>query len=189
MNLEIKTYQYPLLDGLQKEVDQLSDKSFGLAAGKTPEQIAEGKIGHYSTPAECIMAFTDGQLIGVQKIYTRKISFGGEEIFVGGLGGLCVDKKYRGQGVASQLLFEAKNELGKLGCDIGLLFTDVGNPRYTKLYGQFGYVVLDREYSFIDKLGKMQKYKAAMISPIKSLEKFNLLINSNEIPHIGAGEF
>lgn len=100
-----------------------------------------------------------------------------------------MEKDYRGQGIAVKLLAKAKEELTRLGCDIGMLFTDVSNPRYTKLYNKFDYVVLDREYSFVDKLGKTQKEKAAMISSINSIDKFNLILNSKETLHIGAGEF
>lgn len=184
--MEIKTYNFPLEGELKKRVENLLSENFPV---KEPEIAKWSKNTHYSNPVEYILYFDEDKLIGAQNIFLREIEFEGQKVLIGGLGGLCVNEAYRGKGIAQKLLSSAMEEMRKLNCDIGMLFTDVTNPRFQKLYGKFGFVVLGREYSLTDKNGQVQKDTSCMIAPINSEEKFNLILNSKQTPHIGAGEW
>jgi predicted N-acetyltransferase YhbS len=122
-------------------------------------------------------------------IFLREVSFENQNVLIGGLGGLCVDEKYRNQGIATKLLSEAMEILKELNCDISILFTDIDYPPYVKLYGRFGFVLLGREYCFMDRVGKTKTNNNAMIAPVNSTDKYNLILDSKEILNIGAGEW
>lgn len=185
----IKIFKYPLKKETGEKVEKILDENFGLGAGKDSRVVEESKNTHYSNPAEYILCFDGEKLIGIQNIFLREVKFENQKILIGGLGGLCVDKDYRGHGIAKELLQNGIGELKKLNCDIGMLFTDIHNPKFQKLYGQFGFVVLERDYTFLDKLNNMHTDNYAMIAPANSEEKFNLVLYSQEILHLGAGEW
>jgi len=187
--MKTEIFDFPIPDILKEKVDKLLNESFGVESGASLRRIKESKNTHYSNPVTYILTFKGEDLIGIQMIFLRKITFENEGILIGGLGGLCVDKRYRGQGVATELLKEAIEVLKELNCDVGILFTNIKNPRYIKLYGKFGFVIFEKEYTFLDKAGKIQKDGSAMIACINSKEKFNLILNSEEILHLGAGEW
>lgn len=184
--MKIETFTYPLRDELKERVENLLNENFPV---KSPEISEWSKNTHYSSPVEYILYFDGEKLIGAQNIFLREIEFEGQKMLIGGLGELCVNEAYRGQGIAQKLLSTAMEKMRGLNCDIGMLFTDVTNPRFQKLYGKFGFVVLGREYSLTDRNGQVQKDTSCMIAPVNQEEKFNLILNSQEILHIGAGEW
>lgn len=187
--IEIKHYIYPLSETLKIETEKLLKESFGVASDADPKRIQAKKENHYTTPVECLLAFLNDELIGIQMIFLRNIIFENQPILIGGLGGLCVKKEYRNQGIAKKLLSAAVTRMQNLSCDISMLFTNIHNPRYIKLYGMFEFAPLHREYSFINKSGELRTAKSAMIAPINSKEKYNLITNSTNLVHIGDGEW
>lgn len=187
--MKTEIFNFPLPGLLKEKVDGLLNESFGVGSGESLRRIKESKNTHYSNPVKYILTFEEEDIIGIQMIFLRKIIFENKDVLVGGLGGLCVDKRYRGQGIATELLREAIEVFKVLNCDVGMLFTNIKNPRYIKLYGKFGFVIFEREYTFLDKAGKIQTDHSAMITPVRSKEKFNLILNSEEILHLGKGEW
>jgi len=187
--MEIKIFNYPLSGELSEKVEKILDENFGLKAGRDQRVLEENKNIYFSHPERYILCFDNKNIVGVQNIFLRETEFRGQKILIGGLGGLCVDKKYRGRGIAKELLQKATEELKKMNCDIGMLFTEVDNPRFKKLYGQFRYVILGREYSYLDKKGERHTGNAGMIALVNSEEKFNLVLNSKEVLHVGGGEW
>ncbi len=185
--LTIKILSYPLSDEfLKQEVEKLLHESFNTSPRAN---IQEVKDAHYSAPAEYILISKNTELVGIQMIFLREAVFENQHIIIGGLGGLCVKEEFRGRGIARQLLSIAMEEMKRLSCDISMLFTNVHNPQYVKLYNTYGFQILDREYMFINRVGKVCKAKSAMIAPINSNEKYNILLNSDSIIDIGAGEW
>lgn len=150
----IKIFKYPLSDAnIKREVEQLLDENFGILSGASPQEVKDSKDTYYSDPVEYVLAFNGKGLTGIQLVFLRKVGFENRTILIGGLGGLCIKKEFRGKGVAKKLLQIAIDEMKKLSCDVSMLFTNVHDPRYLKLYGLFGFKVLGREYSFISKSG------------------------------------
>ena len=186
----IKIFNYPLSEeDTKKDVEKLLDESFGISSGADPQRVLNSKDTHYSNPVEYILVFNKTELVGIQMLFLRKVIFENQNILIGGLGGLCVKKEFREKGIAKQLLAIAMSEMQKLSCDVSILFTNIKNPRYLKLYGAYGFKVLNREYSFMSKSGKICTGKSAMIAPINSSKKYDLIVNSNKILNIGAGEW
>ena len=187
--MKTEIFDFPVSDMLKEKVDRLLNESFGIGSGASLRRIQESKNTHYSNPVKYILTFDEESLVGIQMIFLRKIIFENKDILIGGLGGLCVDTRYRGRGIATELLGEAMEVLKELDCDIGMLFTNIKNPRYIKLYGKFGFAVLERRYSFIDKMGEIRTDHSAMIAPVHSKEKFDLILNSEKMLHLGEGEW
>lgn len=100
------------------------------------------------TPAGIIVAYDGSQLHELRKAFIEEalqafgIDYSGmdDETQAGEyyLDSLCVDSRYRHQGIASALLRAAWEEGNSRGLDTGLL-VDFGNPSAEKLYAALGF--------------------------------------------------
>ncbi|HSW88200.1 MAG TPA: GNAT family N-acetyltransferase [Candidatus Saccharimonadales bacterium] len=132
-----------------------------------------------------IVAFNGEEVIGIVIVFKREIEFHGKKIILGGLGGVGTKKEYRGRGIASEMLRKSDIVLKKAVCDVAYLGTDINDPLLLKLYAKFGFVLLNRAYSYLGKSGKKYFENDSLIAPINSQEIFNEVLADKKPFYIG----
>lgn len=133
-----------------------------------------------------ILIYNDNKLIGHARLFKRNIEFEGENIILGGIGGVCVTESARGQGIASQMLEKGLEILKKQQCDMAILNVDRKKGIYS-LYEKFGFKFLNRDISYENADGKICYDGDSMLIAINSHDKYNMIINSKNILHQGKG--
>jgi len=83
------------------------------------------------------------------------------------------------------MLKEAVKILKKWGCDIAYLCTAIEITR--SLYGQVGFVPLNKPYTYYGRSGKLYKENNGMIASLNSLNIFEEILNSKQKLHLGMG--
>lgn len=121
-------------------------------------------------------------MIGSIGLYARSIIFLDKEILLGGIGGVCTHRNFRKRGIAKKMLEKSAKLLKDKNCDIALLATDIN--KLGKLYESIGFVPLNRKFVVTGKSGKKYYDEGGMIAPVASMEKFNLVLNSQEVFNI-----
>ena len=180
--MQISLYPSSLPKELVGSVQSLLDRNFGV-------QSEEDKITHYAEPVEWVICFEDGQPVGLVKLFLRDCELRDQQILIGGIGGVCVDEEFRGQGIAKLMMEKAKEELGKMKCGVAMLCTDLSDKKFVELYSNFGFIRLEKDHLYQDKNGHTRSCSDAMVAPINSAEKIDLIKNSPEPINIGQGEF
>lgn len=175
---------------LQEKVNRLLKDCFHTTT-RTPEEQAkhedrycsnEDIIGH-------VVALHDDKVFGVIIVLKRNISFQGQEILLGGIGGVCTDKSKRRMGIATMLLKTAMEHLRKNNCDVAYLCADIHNPGMVRLYGQVGFVILNKPHTYLGKSGKRYTDTDGMIAPVSSQEVFMEIMRDKEPFDIGRGNW
>jgi predicted acetyltransferase len=119
-----------------------------------PSQVNDGFIAG---------AFLDRELIGCCKLFFRTY----EHMYIGGIGKMAVDYKYRHNGIATEILLYMKNIMDRESFDFSMLWASV-----LKVY---------------EKVGYKAYYRNMMLLPIKKEITLNMLLNLKELPErIGA---
>lgn len=144
---------------------------------------------YFSEPSYHIVRYENDTLIAYLRVILRHSSWLESPILIGGIGSVCVHPEYRGQGLATQLLGQAMQVLKSEKCDIGLLQTNISVGG--KLYGQFGFIPFNKPYTYLDSsdITHETKAKDVMIAPINDEAVVASLIASDEILHIGKGDW
>jgi predicted acetyltransferase len=180
---------YNLSEEIKTQVNRLLDECFGAESRLTSQQLDVQKDKFFSIPIAYLLAIENNLVIGVVKLYKREISYLEEKIILGGFGGVCTAKNKRRRGVATALLKKGMQELKSHGCDIAYLCTDVDDPGMLTLYSQVGFVPLNKPYTYLGKSGKRYTEEDGLIAPVKSKDKYNLVMDGKEIFDIGIGNW
>ncbi|MBI4157623.1 GNAT family N-acetyltransferase [Candidatus Woesebacteria bacterium] len=132
--------------------------------------------------------FTDdnNKIVGMLSLFKRNIEFEGENILLGGMGGVCVTKAFRGKGIATEMLKKGIEILKKEGVEIACLNVDRKKGVYG-LYEKLGFRFIGRDISFEDVNGKIKYDNSSMFMPINSEEKYQKVMNSKTTFHQGRG--
>ncbi len=185
----MQIFLYPKLSPkLQIEIDQFEIDHF-LQDGET----ANGFLAHqaekyYSTPAAWLIARNDDlQIVGRVELFQRQLHFANTTFLMGGMGGVCTHRAMRKQGIASELMNQAKNVLQDWQCDLAYLCTDL--EKLASFYAQFGFVALNRPYQYQGKSGQSYLGNDGMIAPIASQQVFDQVLNKSETLNLGAGNW
>lgn len=172
---------------LQERLDKFELDHF-LEEGETPESFySHQKEKYYSIPFATVIAYEKGDIVGRILLHKRKIIADGEEILLGGIGGVCTHREMRRKGVASKLLDCSMKNLKKENCDIVFLCTDI--PKLSPLYSNFGFVPLGREYKFKGNSGKFYTDNDGMIAPGLSPKIFGKILNSKTTFNLVGGNW
>ena len=175
---------------LALQVEELESDAFGAGAGKKPKKLDRVAEQFCSEAVGYVVAVaSEGRVVGSILLFRRAIRYRGRRVMLGGVGGVTTQSRHRGKGVATAMMSRAMSALGELGCDAALLCTDLADERLTRLYGRFGFVPLDRPYSYVGKSGHLYVNDDGMIAPVLSEDKFRLLTDSTPVLHIGKGNF
>jgi len=140
-----------------------------------------------SQPEAWLLVFEGDQIIGRILLYKRKVIFNNRDLILGGVGGVCTRKDKRKQGIATLMLKEAVKILKKWGCDIAYLCAVI--EKTGSLYGQVGFVPLNKPYTYYGRSGKLHKENNGMIAPLNSSSIFEEVLNSNQKLHLGVGNW
>lgn len=115
-----------------------------------------------------VYAAFDGQrIVGICYVYKRMTEYEGEELYIGGIGGLAVAPEYSGRGRARKLVECALQKSYEIGVDVACLFTEKTETVY-KLYEKFGYAYLNRDACYVDSLGKERTRDDVMILGLRN---------------------
>lgn len=109
---------------LPNELDYWCD--FVSRGYQAPRSQSEGRWA--SEPDRSLdsirVAVVDGQIRSTLRIVARHIYLAGHAIPIGGVGSVCTDPAYRGQGLASALLADAVRYMAASGMALSVLFAE-----------------------------------------------------------------
>jgi len=83
------------------------------------------------------IALVDGQIASTLRIFPRRIYLAGQPVTMGGIGEVCTDPAYRGQGLSGLLLDDAARFMAAEEMAVSLLFAS-----YHSHYGRHGWQVV-----------------------------------------------
>jgi len=144
---------------------------------------------YFSQPFAHIFLNDNGKLISYLRVFIRKVSWKNQEIALGGVGSVATDQKYRGKGIATQLLKKAMKLLKREHVDFAILQTYI--PKGEKLYGQVGFYPANKGYTFFDAEDQLRAIKAknVMVAPIENKVILEEVLQNEELIHIGKGDW
>jgi predicted GNAT family N-acyltransferase len=183
--MEIKLFS-KVTSVLAKSLNQFVLKNFYTDEERTPENLAAVEERFYSQPKAWLLVFEKDQVIGIIKLYQRKMMFNNREVILGGVGSVCTRTDKRNQGIATAMLKEAVEILKKWECDIAYL---CANIEMGSFYSQVGFVPLNKPYTYYGRSGKLYKGYKGMIAPLNSSIIFEEVLNSKHKLHLGQGDW
>jgi len=184
--MEIKFFP-KLTSSLAKRVNQFGLENFYTEEERTPENMAAEEESFCSQPKAWLLVFEGDQIIGGIKLYKRKVVSNNREVILGGIGSVCTRADKRNQGIASSMLKEAVKILKKWECDIAYLCANIEETE--SLYGQVGFVALNKPYTYYGRSGKLHEGHNGMIAPLNSSSMFEEVLNSKQKLHLGQGNW
>ncbi len=147
------------------------------------------KLLYFSQPFAHIVHKNDKELISYLRVFIRPVIWKDKTILLGGIGSVATDQKYRGKGIATQLLKKAMEVLENESVDFALLQTYI--PKGEKLYGRIGFYPANKGYAFLDVNGEQHivKAKDVMVAPVKNKNLLNEILDDQELLYIGKGDW
>jgi ribosomal protein S18 acetylase RimI-like enzyme len=178
-------------DDLISQVDQLLEQNGSNNRIKNEETLSawsKERFDNRKDRFKYIVAITNQLVVGIIILWKRTIQYHGKPIVIGGMGGVGVQKEYRGKGIATNMLTLARETLDLSDCDVAFLGTDIHDPQMLKIYGRIGFVPLNKAFTYTGKSGERHEDPTAgMIAPIHSQELYNEILKDTEAFHIGTG--
>jgi predicted GNAT family N-acyltransferase len=172
---------------LPKKFESQATKLFYESFGR--RHTAEDDDKYCSKPFLNLLAIEKDSVIGAARLFRRKIAYRGRKIRLGGIGEVCTREDKRRRGVATALTIRGMEVLKSENSDVAYLCTDITDSLRTKLYSKFGFVVLKKPYTYLGKSGKRYTETNGMIAPVKSREKFWLILKGKETLDLGKGNW
>jgi len=176
-----------LSTNLAKRVNQFRLENFYTKEEKTPEHFAAEEERFCSQPEACLLVFEGDQIIGTTLLHKRKVMFNNKEVILGGVSSVCTRTDKRNQGIATSMLKEAVEILKKWECDIAYLCANIEKTGY--LYGQVGFVPLNKPYTYYGRSGKLHEGHNGMIASLNSSSIFEEVLSSKHKLHLGKGNW
>lgn len=186
-DIQIKTFDV-LPQELNHEFEQIKHICFDKG-NLTPEEkkLRDDKYCSQQDKFRYYVAFLEGKLIASVTLFKREVSFDKGKIVLGGIGGVCTLPEMRKKGIATEVLTMGMDGLKETKCDVAYLCTNIHT--LGKFYGKFGFVALNKQYTFTGKSGKQYLADDGMIAPVESEKIFSEILNSKEIFDIGKGNW
>ncbi|TET73376.1 MAG: GNAT family N-acetyltransferase [Candidatus Aminicenantes bacterium] len=176
-----------LTSALAERVNQFRLENFYTEEERTPENLAAEEESFCSQPKAWLLVFEGDQIIGTILLHERKVMFNNGEVNLGGIGSVCTHTDKRNQGIATSMLKEAVKILLKWECDIAYLCANIEETGY--LYGQVGFVPLNKPYTYYGRSGKLHQGNNGMIAPLNSSSIFEEVLSSKHKLHLGQGNW
>lgn len=152
-----------------------------------PSGIDEDR--YYSIPYAHVLALEHGKVIGVAKLFKRSIVFNGETMVVGGIGSVTTKKNRRRRGVATAVLRRSMEDFKMRKFDMAFLCANVHNSALTRLYGQVGFVPLDKPYTYRGRSCTKHMDHNGMVAPVTAKNRFKEVVSAEEHLNIGMGSW
>ncbi|KKU45957.1 MAG: GCN5-related N-acetyltransferase [Microgenomates group bacterium GW2011_GWA2_46_7] len=181
MNFEIILVKTGELNSDQQSaLTQLNRECFGDVP---PAEITDN---FFAEPFVYLFAIANKEIISRVALFKRTIQFDGQDIIVGGIGGVCVATSHRHHGIASSMVKRALVVLRGELCDVACLNVDLAKPAY-HLYEKLGFTMMSRDISFENVKGELVREGGTMFIPLASPDKYQLLMTSSKTFHYGRG--
>ncbi len=184
--MEIKFFP-KLSTNLAGRVNQFRLENFYTEEERAPENLAAEEESFCSQPKAWLLVFEGDQIISTILLHERKVMFNKGEVNLGGVGSVCTRKDKRNQGIATSMLKEAVKILKKWECDIAYLCANIEETG--SLYGQVGFVPLNKPYTCYGRSGKLHEGHNGMIAPLNSSGIFEEVLSSKDKLHLGQGNW
>lgn len=157
---------------------------------RTPQDEAQRseKFCSDNDAKKWILAFSNDSLIGMTVLFQRGITYKGRIISLGGVGKVRVREDWRKKGIARMMMSEAMGQLANMQSDIAFLATNISSF-LGDFYREYGFVPLDRPYTFTGKSGRRYEDYDGMLAPVTSKDIFQEIISSSEPLDIGRGKW
>lgn len=133
-----------------------------------------------------ILAFSNDGLVGHLRLFKRIVEFGGIEVKVGGVGGVCVSTGMRGKGIAARMVRKGVQVLRREKVDVACLNADLSRGG-DKFYEKLGFVLMKRKISFEDIHGNVRYDDGTMFIPVCSKATYQHIMKSCRTFHYGRG--
>jgi predicted N-acetyltransferase YhbS len=172
---------------LAKKVNQFVLENFYTEEERIPENLAAVEERFCSQPKAWLLAIERDQIFGTILLHKRKVMFSSREVVLGGVGSVCTRTDRRNQGIATSMLKEAVKILKGWECDIAYLCANIEDTG--SLYGQVGFVPLNKPYTYHGRSGKMYEGYKGMIAPLNSSIIFEEVLGSEHKLHLGQGNW
>lgn len=144
---------------------------------------------YFSQPFAHVILRNDQELISYLRVFIRQIIWKDKTILLGGIGSVATNQKYRGKGIATELLKKAMETLENEGVDFALLQTYI--PKGSKLYSRVGFFSAKKGYLFLDANNELNivKAKDVMVAPVSNNKILEEVLFSKIPLHIGKGDW
>lgn len=185
---EVKVFDTPP-ENLEEKVAKLKAFAFKRSEDPKEEELHNDKYCSGKDTFKILLALKENEPIGHVKLLKRTLLYKGSTILLGGFGAVCTDERYRRQGIATTLLKKGLEILKENNCDIAYLCTDIYNQGMIALYGQLGFVLLNKPHTYLGRSGKRYTDTDGMIAPICSQELFKEVLQDKESFDIGRGNW
>ena len=172
---------------IQKELKQFELENFYREEERTPEYLAEEKDKYFSKPKAWLLVFEEDQIVGSIKLHKRNVKFNNKDVTLGGLGGVCTRKDKRRLGIAAMMIEEGMKTLRKWGCDVAYLCANIEESG--SLYPRASFIYMKKPYTYYGQSGKLYEETNGMVAPVKSLDLFKEILNSEQKLHLGKGNW
>lgn len=183
MNLTIAVIKNPT-PKFRDELKEFSDSNWG----KHVDSDEDIHLNFFLPFDIAVLAKDGNKKVGLIEIFLKKNAIVGKEnIFVGGIGGVVVDRKYRHKGIATAMLKKTLEVLKKEKADIAMLCTEI--ERLGPLYKGIGFVPLRRPYLYTDRKGEIKEDAQGMVAALSSKDAFERILASPEIINVGPSNF
>ena len=176
-----------LSDQVQQFRASVSDVNGQIRTPQEEERRSE-KFCSDGDAKKWILVFKDKDLVGMAVLFGREIMYKDRAVVLGGIGKVRVREDWRQKGVAKKMMSEVMGQLADMQYDIAFLGTDI-NSFLADFYRKYGFVSLNRPYSFSGKSGRRYEENDGMLAPIRSKEIFQEIMNSSEPLDIGRGKW
>jgi predicted acetyltransferase len=180
----LKTEFYKKLpEEFEEKLKQFELENFYKEEERTPEHLAKEKDKYFSVPEAWLLVFGKGQIVGSIRLHKRNVKFDNMDVILGGLGGVCTRKDKRRRGIASLMIEEAMKILRSWGCDVAYLCANTEESG--SLYPLAGFISMKKPYTYYGRSGRLYEETNGMIAPVKSLDMFKKILNSEQKLHLG----
>jgi predicted GNAT family N-acyltransferase len=187
---EIKVFS-DLSSLMEKKVIKLRKSvpdSKGRIRTREEEAVHRDKYCSDGDIVRWILAFEQEDLIGMAAVFRRDIKFNEKQISLGGIGKMRVRQDRRRRGIASEIMNKAMDELIKLSCDVAFLCTNI-DSFLRVFYEKYGFILLNKQYTYLSRSGKRYLERNGMLAPIKSENIFQEILRENKPFDIGIGNW
>ncbi len=184
MNVDIKKYEV-IPGNLVPTISIYKKEAFEVGRPAYTEDRKQDHYERYCSEGDVfkyLLAMDSDQVIGGATLLKRQLSQG---ITLGGIGGVWTRRDRQGQGVAHKVLDSAVECLKDAGCDVAFLSIDIESTK--RVYEKVGFIMLEKEYTFLGRSGKRYFEKNGMLAPILSQDIFGSIISDNQPLDIGRG--
>lgn len=175
------------VDQIQRFRASVSDMEGRVRTPEEEEQRAE-KFCSDEDARRWILAYEKKDLVGMTVLFGRQIPYRDGAVSLGGVGKVRVREDMRRKGVAKAMIGEAMRQLVDMKSDVAFLDTDI-DSFLANFYREYGFVPLNRPYTYTGKSGARYRDSDGMLAPVISPKVFQAMVTGSEPLDIGRGKW